>query len=154
MSNGEELFATVLSGLTGAMSDLSIDGVSFEGGPIGKVQGLLDKFDINFDDLVGKFMDIYNTFKSDLDIRSSSLPDFDLRPISLPRFPHILQIGSKKPSIQYSLKMNTFLWDKLAATFPKPTFNGVKIPNVPSGLTFADSFLRGDFPGQCTSGFT
>lgn len=134
------------------MVDISMaDGISFSGGPFGEIQGLLDKFGLNFDDLVTEFMDRYETFKDDI----SSLSDeqrglFNLRPISLPRFPNILQIGSKKPSMQYSLELNNLLWDKLSIAFPSATFNGVKIPNIPSGQTFASTFPRGDFPGENT----
>ena len=43
--------------------------------------------------------------------------------------------------------LNIALWDKLAATFSSPTFNGLDIPNIPSGLSFEAAFpVRGDFP--------
>jgi hypothetical protein len=135
------------------MVDLSADGITFSGGPFGNIQGILDRFGLNFNDLISKFMDNYNTFKADLDLRPMTLPKFDLRPISLPRFPHILQIGSKKPSMKYSLELNEFLWDKLSAAFPYSTFNGVKIPNIPAGSTFAGTFPRGDFPGKTSVRF-
>lgn len=130
------------------MVDLSAEGISFSGGPFGEIQGVLDKFGLNFNDLISQFMDRYNSFKADLDLRPLTLPKFDLRPISLPRFPGILQIGSKMPSMQYSLELNEYLWDKLAARFQSLTFNGVKIPNIPYGFTFADTFPRGNFPGE------
>ena len=130
------------------MGSVSSDGISFSGGPLGEIEGILDKFGLNFNDLINEFMERYNAFKTDL---LSMTPDkvllFEARPISLPRFPSILQIGSKKPSIQYSLELNHMLWDKLNAAFPNPTFNGVKIPNIPAGSTFAATFPRGDFPG-------
>ena len=127
----------------------SADGLSFSGGPFGEIQGVLDKFGLNFNDMVTEFMSRYETFKNDV---ASLSPEqqglFNLRPISLPRFPSILQIGSKKPSIKYSLELNNLLWDKLVYAFPSATFNGVKIPNIPSGQTFATTFPRGDFPGK------
>ena len=128
------------------MIDVSADGISFSGGPFGEIEGILDKFGLDFNDLMAEFKGRYNVFKADLltvDIEMQSL--FNLRPISLPRFPSILQIGSKFPSISYSLELNHLLWDKLAATFPSPTFNGVKIPHIPSGSTFAVAFPRGKF---------
>lgn len=144
------MIGTLLSKLTGGMIDLSADEISFSGGPFGEIQGILDQFGLNFNDLITEFMDKFNAFKTDLlDMSSEQQLIFNLRPISLPRFPSILQIGSKMPSMQYSSELNGLLWDKLAATFPSATFNGVKIPNIPSGLAFADTFpSRGEFPGE------
>ena len=144
------MIGTLLSKLTGGMIDLSADEISFSGGPFGEIQGILDQFGLNFNDLITEFMDKFNAFKTDLlDMSSEQQLIFNLRPISLPRFPSILQIGSKMPSMQYSSELNGLLWDKLAATFPSVTFNGVKIPNIPSGLAFADTFpSRGEFPGE------
>lgn len=132
------------------MANITAEGISFSGGPLGEIQGILDKFGLNFNDLTAKFMDSYNSFKTDLlDNNSERQLIFELRPISLPRFPNILQIGSKMPSIQLSLGLSNIIWDKLAAVFTSPTFNGVKIPNIPIGNTFADTFPRGKFPGEC-----
>ena len=134
------------------MIDISANGIPFSGGPLGEIQGILDKFGLNFNDLIGEFMGRYDIFKADIMELSLELQNlFNLRPISLPQFPNILQIGSKRPSTQYSLKLNNILWDKLSTTFPYPTFNGVKIPNLPSGLTFAATFPRGIFPGENTT---
>ena len=127
----------------------SSDGISFDGGPFGEIEGILDDFGLDFNELITEFLSSYNTFKDDL--LNSSLSEqliFELRPISLPRFPSILQIGSKKPSAQYSSELNKLLWDKLSATFSSSTFNGVKIPNIPPGSTFAATFPRGEFPGK------
>ena len=149
IANGEDLIASLLSRLTDGMIDISTDGLSFNGGPFGEIQGILDQFGLNFNDLISEFMGRYNSFKADLltmDIDMQKI--FNLRPISLPQFPSILQIGSKLSSIQYSLELNNLLWDKLAAAFPWPTFNGVTIPNIPSGQTFATTFSRGKFPGK------
>jgi hypothetical protein len=57
----------------------------------------------------------------------------------------IKMLGSLKS--KFTLERNLMLWDKLNAAFPNPTFNGVDIPNVPTGRTFAIAFPRGDFPG-------
>lgn len=148
IADGEDLISTLLSKLTNGLIDLSTEGITFNGGPFGEIEGLLDKFGLNFNDLVQKFLDSYKIFKADLDMRPITLPSFDLRPISLPQFPSFLQLGSKIPSMQYSLGLNNFLWDKLAATFSSPTFNGVKVPNIPSGMTFSAAFPRGKFPGK------
>lgn len=137
-----------MSKLTDGMVDLSTEGISFDGGPFGEIEGLLDKFGLDLNDLISKFLDSYSTFKADLDLRPITLPSFDLRPRYLSQFPSLLQIGSKIPSMQHSLELNNLLWDKLAETFPSPTFNGVKIPNIPFGLSFAEAFPRGELPGK------
>ena len=55
----------------------------------------------------------------------------------------------KSDHIPDFLQLNIALWDKLAATFPSPTFNGLGIPNIPSGQTFSVKFpVRGDFPSK------
>ena len=148
-ANGEDLINLLFSKLTGVMMDISADGVAFNGGPFGKIEGILDQFGLDFNGFVTEFIDQYNTIKADLITMSPEMKNlFNLRPISLPHFPNILQIGSKLPSIQYSLELNNLLWDKLAATFPSPTFNGVAILNIPPGQTFSDTFPRGKFPGE------
>ena len=148
-ANGEDLIGSLLSRLTDGMVNISADGVAFNGGPFGKIEGILDQFGLDFNDLISLFMDRYTSFKADLLTMSPEMKNiFNLRPISLPHFPNILQIGSKLPSMQYSLELNNLLWDKLAATFPSPTFNGVAILNIPPGQTFSDTFPRGKFPGK------
>ena len=52
-------------------------------------------------------------------------------------------------SVPYSTELNLLLWDKLAATFTSPTFNGVAIPNLPQGMTFAAHIPRGEFDSKC-----
>jgi hypothetical protein len=143
------LIAKLFSDLTNGLGGISADGISFSGGPFGEIQGILDSFGLDLNDLIAEFMSRYELFKADLLNMSPDMQlAFNLRPISMPRFPSILQIGSKIPSIQYSMDLNLMLWDKLNVAFPHPTFNGVKIPNVPSGLTFAATFPRGDFPSK------
>jgi hypothetical protein len=140
---------SLLSNLTSGLVDVSNGEVSFSGGPLGEIEGILDKFGLDFNDLLAEFKTSYDTFKADLlggSLEQQEL--FKLRPISLPRFPNILQIGSKKPAMQYSLELKQKLWDKLAAAFPSATFNGVKIPSIPIGATFAATFPDRDFPGQ------
>ena len=150
ISSGEDLIVGLLSKLTDGMANVTAEGISFSGGPLGEIQGILDKFGIDFNDLTAKFMESYNSFKTDLlDYSSERQLIFELKPTSLPQFPNILQIGSKKPSIQLSLGMSNIIWDKLAAAFTSPTFNGVNIPNIPIGQTFADTVPRGKFPGEC-----
>lgn len=150
VAGGEDLVGNVLSGLTDSLFNVSSSGeFSFEGGPLGPMDGILDKFGIDLNDLISQFSDEHNAFKND--ILNGSLEQqelFNLRPISLPRFPSILQIGSKKPSVQYSSKLKAILWEKLALSFPSTTFNGVKIPNIPLGETFSTAFPNGDFPGE------
>lgn len=149
IANGEDLISSLLSELTDGMIDISAEGVAFNGGPFGEIEGVLDKFGLDFNGLVTEFMDRYNAFNADVLTMSPEMKHiFDLRPISLPQFPSILQIGSKIPSMQYSLGLNNLLWDKLAATFPSPTFNGVAIPNILSGQTFSATYPRGKFPGK------
>lgn len=149
IANGEDLIAQLLAALTDGLGGISVDGISFSAGPFGEIRGILDKFGLDFNDLINEFMSRYEAFKEDL---LGMIPEmqltFELRPISLPRFPSILQIGSKLPSFQYSLELNLMLWDKLNIAFPYPTFNGVKIPNLPSGFTFAMTFPRGEFPSK------
>jgi hypothetical protein len=149
IANGEDLIAKLLSDLTDGMVSISADGISFNGGPFGKIRGIFDSFGLDFNDLISKFTSRYQAFKEDLlNMSAERQLLFNLRPISLPRFPSILQIGSKVPSIQYSYELNVILWDKLNTMFPNPTFNGVSIPNIPTGSTFAETFQRGDFPGK------
>jgi hypothetical protein len=127
----------------------SNDQASFSGGPLGDIEGILDKFGLDFNDLLTAFTTSYDAFKIDLLNGSSERQElFNLRPISLPRFPSLLQIGSKKPATQYSPELKQKLWDKLNVAFPSATFNGVKIPNIPIGATFATTFPDGDFPGE------
>ena len=108
------MIAKLLSDLTDGMGDISADGISFSGGPLGEIQGILDSFGLDFNDLISEFMSRYEVFKADLINMSLERQfAFNLRPISMPRFPSILQIGSKIPSIQYSMDLNLMLWDKL-----------------------------------------
>lgn len=137
----------LLSKLTAGLAGISSDGISFSGGPLGEIQGVFDNFGLNFDGLIEEFMEKYSAFSADFgNLSMERQLIMNLRPIALPRFPAILQIGSKLPSTQYSLELNYILWDKLAATFRSSTFNGVKIPNIPVGTTFATTFPRGEFP--------
>jgi hypothetical protein len=114
IANGEDLIAKLLLDLTDGMGDISADGISFSGGPLGEIQGILGSFGLDFNDLITEFMSRYEMFKADLlNMSLEKQLTFNLRPISMPRFPSILQIGSKIPSIQYSMDLNLMLWDKL-----------------------------------------
>jgi hypothetical protein len=149
ISNGEDLIAKLISDLTDGMVSISADDISFNGGPFGEIQGILNNFGLDFNGMINEFKSRYQAFNTDLQNMSDEKRSiFKARPISLPRFPSILQIGSKVPSIQYSFELNAILWDKLNTVFPNPTFNGVSIPNIPPGSTFAETFQRGDFPGK------
>ena len=54
----------------------------------------------------------------------------------------------KADDIPVPLYFSNLLWDKLSSAFPSPTFNGVDIPNIPPGLTFAEAFPRGEFDSK------
>lgn len=140
----------IFSGLTEGLVDVSSsENSSFEAGPLGQINGILNKFGLNVTGLVDEFRSSYDAFKTDLlSATPEQLDLFNLRPISLPRFPNILQIGSKKPAIQYSPELKEKLLNKLVEAFPSDMFNGVKIPNIPIGETFADTFSASDFPGE------
>eukprot|EP00956_Cyclotella_meneghiniana_P037722 scaffold143333_cov73-Cyclotella_meneghiniana.AAC.1 len=66
IANGEDLIGSLLLKLTGGMIDISADGVSFSGGPFGEIQGILDKFGLDFNDLIAEFKGRYDVFKADL----------------------------------------------------------------------------------------
>ena len=149
VADGEDLIGTLLSKLTAALTGISTDAISFSGGPLGDIEGIFDKFGLDFDGLATEFINKYNAFTTDLlNFTPEQQLIFNLRPVSLPQFSNILQIGSKIPSIQYSVELKNILWDKLDAAFPSLTYNGVKIPNIPSGQTFAATFPSRDFPGK------
>lgn len=70
-----------------------------------------------------------------------------LKPRSFAKYPALLQLGSTKASVAYCSELKDLLWDKLVEKFPDPTFNGVKIPGLPRGMTFRQKFAqRGVFP--------
>ena len=151
ISDNGNLIDTLLGQLTAGLTSISTSDISFSGGPLGEIVGIFDNIGLDFDNMMEEFVRRYDTFKADL---STLTPEkqtlFNLRPVSLPRFPSILQLGSRLPSAQFSPEISNLLWDKLSATFPSPTFNGVKLPHIPSGLTFAATFSRGEFPGKMT----
>lgn len=131
------------------MSSISSGSVaSFDGGPLGSIDGVLDKFGLDFSDVIAEFNDTFYAFETDISSGTNAL--FDLRPINLPQFSSLLQIGSKHPSVQYSPELKGKLWDRLSTTFTSSTFNGVKIPNLDLGQTFSTAYPnRGDFSGEC-----
>ena len=150
-SNGEDIIDNLLSELTEGLINISQGGIpKIDGGPLGEIAGILDKFNLDFGALINEFKDYYNKFKSDIISGDSEYQELiALKPISLPRFSNILQIGSKLPSVQYSPDLKGKLWDKLVLKFPSSTYNGVKIPNLPLGESFAVAFpTRGEFPGK------
>ena len=150
MDGVDDLVGNLLEQLTGGLSDVASNSVaSFDGGPLGPIDGVLDKFNFNFaTTLLEDFKSYHDSFKTDrlgMDDELQAL--ISLKPKSLSRFTELLQIGSKKSSDQYSSELNGILWDKLVATFPSSMHNGVKIPGLSLGQSFEDAFpFRGDFP--------
>ena len=185
--------------MTSGLFNISTGTVSgFELGPISseKLDGILDKFDLNFASLTAEFkayckcicacrvsrvlslcrmfarthtrlnarthsltLTLFHThthtctddsFKEDI-INGSSTEFQDLialKPPSLPRFSSLLQIGSKKPSPQYSDALREKLWNKVIGKFPSRSFNGVQIPGLPPGQNFSGPFTSETFPIQ------
>ena len=95
-----------------------------------------------------EFYGLYQAFLDDfLELNVELRNLIGLRPINLPRFPSLLEIGSKLPTIAYPDELLGVLWDKLVASFPNPTFNGLRIPSLGAFDTFLDAFpVRGVFP--------
>lgn len=141
----------IMEKLTNGLGRISSGTVStFDTGPLKSINGVLDQFGLNFSGLLADFNETFQLFQQDILHGSNDL--FDLRPISLPRFPNILQIGSKMPSMQYSSGLKTKLWNKLAQAFPAAMFNGVKVPVLELGETFLSRFpTTDDFPGDLPS---
>lgn len=144
ISGGENLISKIMNDLTGGLSSIASGSTSsFNAGPLGSIDGVLDKFGLNFTELITEFNNTFHSFKDDL----SNNDLFELRPVNLPRFPDLLQIGSKHGSTKFSPKLRELLWDRLATTFTHPTYNGVKIPGLGLGETF-QKYDRGVFPGK------
>ena len=131
------------------MEIASNENSTFDGGPLGKITGVLDGFGLNFAaDMLDDFKSYYQSFDMDVLAMDDELQKiFHLRPKSLSRYTELLQIGSKKPSDQYSNALKELLWDKLVTAFPMPTHNGVQIPGLGLGQSFREAFPdRGIFP--------
>lgn len=148
--------AKILNELTDGLVDVSNGTVpTFDIGPLkdfgGQIEGILDKFGLDFGGLVADFKADYAAFKDNLDNQTSfELEDIiNLKPKSLAKFGNLLQIGSKVPSPQLSFELKYQLWDKLVATFPSYQHNGVPVPGLALGQNFQSAFpVRGDFPVQ------
>jgi hypothetical protein len=147
ISGGENLIEKIMNELTGGLSSIASGSISsFNTGPLGNIDGVLDKFGLNLTELIADFNGTFNSFNDDLFNGTNDL--FELRPINLPRFSDVLQIGSKKASAKYSPKLRAELWDRLVKTFQHSTYNGVKIPGLGLGETFIQKYKdRGVFPG-------
>jgi hypothetical protein len=154
IDGGEDLVAKILSELTGGLFNVSSGTLSeFDVGPIGdfggKIEGLLDKFGLDFGSFISDFKADYTSFSDNLVSQSNvELPELiSLKPPSLARFGNLLQIGSKKPSPQFSLPLKEKLWNKLHTTFPSYLYNGVPVPGLSLGVTFQEAYpTPGDFP--------
>lgn len=142
----ESIFAQLTKGLGDVAANAE---GSFEAGPLGQISGVLNQFGLDFSEFITEFTEYYEIFKDDLLLGTQDQQDlFNLRPMTL-KFPSLLQLGSKRASDQYSPQLRGKLYDKLAEAFPSATFNGVKIPNLPLGQSFSETFPnRGEFPGE------
>jgi hypothetical protein len=140
----------IFAQLTKGLGDVAANAEgTFEAGPLGQIRGVLNQFGLDFSDCITEFTEYYEIFKADLLLGTQDQQDlFNLRPMTL-KFPSLLQLGSKRASDQYSPQLRGKLYDKLAEAFPSATFNGVKIPNLPLGQSFSETFPnRGEFPGE------
>lgn len=147
----EGLFHKLTEGLqTVAISQLESRG--YDAGPLGNIVGILDRYNIGFDDIVEGFMAFYDEFRMDAvggDPELQELNEFKTFG-AFSRFPALLELGSKNPAEQYPPDLQSLLWDKLVEEFPRSNYNGAKIPNLPLGSTFQETYpTRGDFPGEC-----
>lgn len=150
LDNGSNIIGNLLSSLTGGLTDqIAASGQgNFTGGPLGEITGVLDRFGLDFTSLIDEFLLYYEKFRDDIAAMDSELSLIvDLKPKSFARFPEILQLGSKKPSDQYSAELKELLWNKLVKTFDSPMFNGVKVPELSIGKTFIEEYPSAtDFP--------
>ena len=143
-----DLVENLLQQLTRGLSDVASNSfASFDSGPLGPIDGVLDKSNLNFaTTLLKDFKSYYDSFKTYLlgvDDELKAL--MSLKPKYLSRFTALLQIGSL--SDQYSSQLKGLLWDKLDVIFPLSMHNKVKIPGFSLVQSFEDAFpFRGDFP--------
>lgn len=150
VDGSDNLIDNLLAKLTGDLADISSNSKPFNGGPLGQIDGVLENF--NLGDfatyLLDDFKSLYQAFAHDLvetDHEFQSI--IEVKPKLLSSFIELPQLGSKKPSVQYSMRLRAILWDKLVSTFPSPLYNGVKIPGLDRGQSFVDRFpIRGSFP--------
>ena len=153
VKDGENIISTLLNDLTGGLGSIAGDSSGLSAGPLGNIEGILDKFDLDFTDLFDEFKGFYDDFKADILSGDSDLLALNsLKPFkSFSQFPSLLQLGSKNPSEQFSPDLKGLLWDKLSVEFANPTYNGVSVPSLPLGKSFLEAYpTRGDFPGKQT----
>ena len=133
--------------MTGGLGN--VDTPPFEGGPLGDIGGILDKFDLDFSGLVDDFLDYYRELaNATLSLETNILDLVELKPLSLSNFPDLSSLGSKKPATQYSPKFKEKVWNKLVLKFPSAFYNGVRIPGLEPGKSLAESFSAKDFPSE------
>ena len=154
LDGGKNIIGNILSSLTEGLTDrIASSGAipPINGGPLGNVSSVLDRFGLDFSSFIDEFLEYYDELKEDIAAIDPDLQALiQLKPKSLARFPAMLQLGSKKPSEQYGLPLRILLWNKLNAAFPDSMFNGVKIPELSIGKSFAEEFpSAADFPGEC-----
>lgn len=151
MSSGGNPIEGLFKNLTNALNGIASNGPSFSAGPLGDVDSILNKFDLDFSfaaPLLTELTEYIDLFKADiLSMNQEQAGLISFRPRSFAKFPALLQLGSKKSSVTYCPKLKGLLWDKLVEKFPYPTFNGVRIPGLSIGQTFRQKFSeRGLFP--------
>jgi hypothetical protein len=136
---------------TGLLEIVQGDIPSFDAGPLGPIDSILDRFGLNFTEFVDSFMEIYDQFASNIESMDAEARELLANgPIAIPGVSSLLQIGSTSESPHYSKKLvDTFL-AKLRSAFPSPTHNGVPIPGLPLGQTFEETFTD-TFPGKSCS---
>ena len=152
VDGAENLIGNLLGGLTDGLGDVSGGGVpKFDGGPLGELGGVLDKFNITFSGLIDDFLSYFEELTSDiLDLDTDRQDLIQLKPPSLPAFSDLLQLGSKKPATQFSPDFKLLLWKKLTTKFTSPFYNGVRIPGLPIGKSLIDEYGSDgvDFPSK------
>ena len=151
MNGSENIIKTLLNELTGGLGSVSSDGnLDFDAGPLGPISGVLDKFNLSFDNLLDEFLNFYHELRSDLlNLETEVQLLVDLKPKSLSKFPDLMQLGSNVPATQFSPNFIAQLWSTLTTKFPEPTYNGVRIPGLPNGMSLDDQFPNGSgFPSK------
>lgn len=151
MISGGNPIEGLFKNLTNALNGIASNGPSFSAGPLGDVDSILNKFDLDFSfaaPLLTELTEYIDLFTADiLSMNQEQAGLISFRPRSFAKFPALLQLGSKKASVAYCPELKGLLWDKLVEKFPHPTFNGVRIPGLSIGQTFRQKYAeRGLFP--------
>ena len=156
MNGSENIITTLLNELTGGLGSISNGNqLDFNAGPLGSISGVLDKFNLSFDNLLDELLKLYHELRSDLlNLETEVQLLVDLKPKSLSNYPDFMQLGSKIPATQFSSAFKAQLWSTLTTKFPTATYNGVSIPGLTNGMSLNDQFPNGNgFPSKfkCTS---